>query len=52
MQPMRPTAKFTAAALGLALGGAVLMAPTIARAADDDVPIDTKILRGILEASA
>ena len=49
MQPKRPTTKFTAAALGLALGAAVLAAPTIARAGDDDVPIDTKIVRSILE---
>ncbi len=45
----RPTTKFTAATLGLAIGAAVLAAPTIARAGDDDVPIDTKIVRTILE---
>jgi hypothetical protein len=48
MQLTRPTVKFTAAALGIALGAAVL-APTFARAADDEVPIDAKILQSILE---
>ena len=41
--------KFTASALGLALGAAVLAMPAPARAADDDVPIDSKIFRSILE---
>lgn len=52
MQPTRPTIKFTTAALGLTLGlalGAAVLAPTIARAGDDEVPIDTKILQSILE---
>lgn len=37
------------AALGLALAAAMLAVPTLARAGDDDVPIDTKIVRGIME---
>ncbi len=49
MDSTRLTTRVTAAALGLALGTAVLAAPTIARAADDNVPIDTKILQGLLE---
>jgi hypothetical protein len=40
---------FTGAAFSLALAAAVLVAPSPARAADDDVPLDTKILRGLLE---
>jgi hypothetical protein len=54
MNSMRPTClmtKFTAsAAFGLALGAAVLVAPAPARAGDDDVPLDTKIIRGLLES--
>ncbi|MGN6571861.1 MAG: hypothetical protein ACTHLO_10640 [Pseudolabrys sp.] len=45
-------AKFTAAAAGLVLVASMLVASAPARAADDnddDTPIDTKILRGILE---
>lgn len=42
------TRQSLAAVLGLALAGAVMAAPAPARAADDDVPIDTKILRSIL----
>jgi hypothetical protein len=45
-------AKFTAAAAGFVLVASMLVAPAPARAADDgddDTPIDTKILRGILE---
>jgi hypothetical protein len=49
MRLTRLTVKFTASALGLAMGAAVLALPVPARAGDDDVPIDTKILRGILE---
>ena len=49
MRPTRLTKTFIAAAVGLALGAAMLALPVPARAADDDVPIDTKILRGILE---
>ena len=48
MRPM-PFAKVSAAAAGLVLAAAMLAAPAPARAGDDDVPIDTKILRGILE---
>lgn len=44
----RPT--LTAAALSLTLAAAVLVASAPARAADDDVPLDTKILRGIMES--
>jgi len=50
VKPTRLTTKFTAsAALSLALGIAVLATALPARAADDNVPLDTKILRGILE---
>jgi hypothetical protein len=49
MRPTRLTKTFIAAAAGLALGAAMLALPAPARAADDDVPIDTKILRAILE---
>jgi hypothetical protein len=53
MRPTRLTTKFTACALGpalgLALGVAVLALPAPARAEDDSVPLDTKIFRGILE---
>jgi len=46
-QSTRPTV--IAAALSLVLAAAML-APAPARAADDDVPLDSKILRGLLEA--
>jgi hypothetical protein len=50
MGPTRLTTKFIAGAIGLAaLGAAVLASPAPARAEDDNVPMDTKILRGILE---
>lgn len=53
MQPTRLTTKFTAAALSVTLGAAVLATsliwPASARAEDDSVPIDTKIMRGIME---
>jgi hypothetical protein len=50
MRPTRLTTLFSgSAAFGLALGAAVLAAPAPARAGDDDVPIDTKIIRGLLE---
>lgn len=45
---IRPT--LTATALSLALATAVSLASAPARAADDDVPLDTKILRGIMES--
>jgi hypothetical protein len=45
----RPTTIFPPrAALCLALGAALLASSLPARAGDDDVPIDTKILRGIM----
>src|SRR5665213_632268 len=43
----RPTATLTAA-LSLVLGAALLATSVPARAEDDDVPIDTKIFRGIM----
>jgi hypothetical protein len=55
LRPTRPTALFfTGAALSqvlaaAALAAAVLAAPTPARAADDDMPLDSKILRGLME---
>ncbi len=49
MRSTRLTTKFTASALGLVLAAAMLAAPVPARAADDDVAFDSKILRGILE---
>ncbi len=50
-RPTRPTTNFIAsAALCLTLGGALLASSLPARAADDDVPIDTKILRGIMSS--
>lgn len=53
MHPTRLTTKFTAAALSVALGAAVLATsliwPASARAEEDSVPIDTKIMRGIME---
>lgn len=49
MRPTRLTTKLSANALGLAFGLALLALPAPARAADDDVPIDTKIIRGFLE---
>jgi hypothetical protein len=56
LRPTRPTALFfTGAALSqvlgaVALAAAVLAAPTPARAADDDTPLDSRILRGLLES--
>lgn len=53
MHPTRLTTKFTAATLSVALGAAVLATsliwPASARAEDDSVPIDTKIMRGIMQ---
>ncbi len=40
---------FIGAASSLALAALVLLSPAPARAADDDAPLDTKILRGLLE---
>ena len=37
------------AALGLALGAVAILTPAPVRAADDDVPVDQKFLRGIME---
>lgn len=49
LRPTRPTALFfPGAALSVAFAAAVLAAPTSARAADD-MPLDSKILRGVLE---
>jgi hypothetical protein len=45
----RPTTTLTAA-LSLALGAALLATSVPARAEDDEVPIDTKILRGIMSS--
>jgi hypothetical protein len=51
MRPTRLTTIFSAsAAFGLVLGTAMLAAPTAAYAADDDVPLDTKIIRGLMES--
>lgn len=55
LRPIRPTAQaiparaFSGVALSLTLAAAVLAAPMTARAAEDDTPLDTKIMRGILE---
>jgi hypothetical protein len=50
MRPTRLTMKSTvSAAFGLALGAALVAVPGPARAADDDVSIDTKIFRGLME---
>lgn len=51
MRPQRPTRSSVNAALALALAGAILAVPTLARAGDDqNVPIDTKIVRSVLHA--
>src|SRR5471032_67844 len=47
MSSMRLT-KFTASALSLVLGAAVLASSAPARA-EEDVPLDTRVFRGILE---
>lgn len=49
MRPTRLTAIHLTAALGLALGAAVLAMPAPARAADDGEWADTKFLRSLLE---
>jgi hypothetical protein len=49
MYPQGPTRSSLKGALALALAAAVLAAPTFARAEDDNVPIDTKIVRSIME---
>ena len=50
-RPTRQTRIFTArAALCLTLGAALLASSVPAFAGDDDVPIDTKILRGVMES--
>ncbi len=47
---MRLTTVFSAsAALGLAVGMAVVVMPAPARAADDEVPVDQKVYRSIME---
>lgn len=49
-RPTRLTAStYAGAAFSLALAAAVLVTSAPARAAEDDTPIDSKILRGILE---
>ena len=50
-RPTRPTRVFTArAALCLTLGAVLLASSVPAFAGDDDVPIDTKIMRGVMES--
>lgn len=50
MNTPRLTNVFSAsAALGLALGAVAILTPAPVRAADDDVPVDQKFLRGIME---
>ncbi len=50
MNTMRLTTVFSAsAALGLAVGMAVVVMPAPARAADDEVPVDQKVYRSIME---
>lgn len=50
LRPSRLTASvFSGAALSLALAGILWVAPSPALAADDDVPLDSKIIRGLLE---
>jgi len=50
-RPTRPTRIFTArAALCLTFGAALLASSVPAFAGDDDVPIDTKIFRGVMES--
>jgi hypothetical protein len=49
MRPTRLTTTFTAGALTVALGAAMLVLPNSARAEEDSVPIDTKIMRNIME---
>jgi hypothetical protein len=50
-RPIRLTTKSCmSAAIGIVLGVSLLLISAPARAADDDVPIDTKIIRGILES--
>lgn len=46
---MRPTRLLTKSALSAACAVALVLAAAPARAADDDTPIDKKILRGLLE---
>jgi hypothetical protein len=54
MKAMRPTyltmKSCVSAAIGLALGVSLLTVSAPARADDDDVPIDTKVIRTILES--
>ena len=50
-RPTRLTTTFFAgAALSLALGAALLATALPVRAADDEVPLDTKIMRGLMES--
>jgi hypothetical protein len=51
MRPIRMTTKpCMSAAIGIALGVSLLAISSPARAADDDVPIDTKIINTIMES--
>jgi hypothetical protein len=45
---MRLTTKFAAGALGLAMGAALVCWPAPVRA-EEDVPLDTRVIRGIME---
>jgi hypothetical protein len=49
MCPQGSTRVSLNAVLALALAAAMLAVPTLARAGDDDVPLDTAILRGIMK---
>ena len=49
MSATRPITILTAGALTVALGVATVVWPGTARAADDGLPVDTKIMRGIME---
>jgi hypothetical protein len=49
MCPQGQTRLSLNAALAAVLAAAVLAVPTLARAGDDDVPIDTKIMRSIMD---
>jgi len=49
MRPTRQINKFAASAVTMALVATVLAWPAPARAEDDTVPLDTQVLRGLLE---
>lgn len=50
MRLMSLTTKIAASALGLAFGAGLLLGSCPARAAEDNVPIDTKIMRGLMQS--